>query len=350
MKRALRLVLILALAAAGGGWLWYRYHNGPPTAALVLYGNVDLRQVQLAFNNSERIAAVFAQEGDRVHAGQVLATLDTSRLEPHLANAEAQVAAQAALVEKLHNGSRPEEIAQARADVESAKANATNASIQFDNTRKLLAEQAATQLEYDNVKAALDVAAARLVVTQKALELALAGPRYEDVAQAEATLRGEQAQLELMRQQLADARLVAPAEAIVRTRLLEPGEMVTPQKAVFSLALVDPKWVRAYVAEPDLGRVQPGMAATVGVDSFPGHAFEGWVGFVSPAAEFTPKIVQTEELRTSLVYEVRVFVRDPGDVLRLGMPATVRLLPGTATTPPSDSSNAVTTRPADSQP
>jgi HlyD family secretion protein len=350
MKRALRLVLILALAAAGGGWLWYRYHNGPPTAALVLYGNVDLRQVQLAFNNSERIAAVFAQEGDRVYAGQVLASLDTSRLAPHLANAEAQVAAQAALVEKLHNGSRPEEIAQARADVESARANAINARIQFNNTRDLLAKSAATQLEYDNVKAALDVAEARLVVTQKALELALAGPRYEDVAQAEATLRGEQAQLELMRQQLADARLVAPAEAIVRTRLLEPGEMVTPQKAVFSLALVDPKWVRAYVAEPDLGRVQPGMAASVTVDSFPGRAFDGWVGFVSPVAEFTPKIVQTEELRTSLVYEVRVFVRDPGDVLRLGMPATVTLLPGTATTHPSDSSNVAVTQQVESQP
>jgi len=101
--------------------------------------------------------------------------------------------------------------------------------------------------------------------------------------------------------------------------------MVTPQKPVFSLAVTDPKWVRAYVTEPDLGKVRSGMAASVMVDSFPSRRFEGWVGFVSPVAEFTPKAVQTEELRTSLVYEVRVFVKDPSDELRLGMPATVYL-------------------------
>jgi HlyD family secretion protein len=101
--------------------------------------------------------------------------------------------------------------------------------------------------------------------------------------------------------------------------------MVSPQKPVFSLAIIDPKWVRAYVSEPDLGKVRPGMTATVAVDSFPDRRFDGWVGFVSPVAEFTPKTVQTEELRSSLVYEVRVFVKDEADHLRLGMPATVYL-------------------------
>jgi len=138
-------------------------------------------------------------------------------------------------------------------------------------------------------------------------------------------LRAAETQLAFLRQQLADAVLVAPANTVVRTRLMEPGEMSSPQKPVFSLAVTDPKWIRAYVSEPDLGKVHPGMAASVAVDSFPNRRFEGWVGFVSPVAEFTPKTVQTEELRTSLVYEVRVFVKDPGDDLRLGMPATVYL-------------------------
>ncbi len=124
---------------------------------------------------------------------------------------------------------------------------------------------------------------------------------------------------------MADAELVAPTDAVVRTRLMEPGEMASPQKPVFSLAVIDPKWVRAYVSEADLGKVHPGMTASVGVDSFPGRRFDGWVGFVSPIAEFTPKAVQTQELRPSLVYEVRVFVKDPSDDLRLGMPATVYL-------------------------
>jgi HlyD family secretion protein len=163
------------------------------------------------------------------------------------------------------------------------------------------------------------------VALQKALALTIAGPRPEEVAEAEARLRAAEAQLALLQQQLADAQLVAPVHGTVRTRLMEPGEMASPQKPVFSLAVTDPKWVRAYVSEPDLGKVSPGMAASVMVDSFPQRRFEGWVGFISPIAEFTPKTVQTTELRTSLVYEVRVFVKDPEDALRLGMPATVSL-------------------------
>jgi HlyD family secretion protein len=138
-------------------------------------------------------------------------------------------------------------------------------------------------------------------------------------------LQANRAQLALLRQRLADAQLVAPIDAVVRTRVMEPGEMASPEKPVFSLAVTDPKWVRAYVDEPNLGKVHHGMPAAVAVDSSPDRRFEGWVGFISPVAEFTPKSVQTEELRTSLVYEVRVFVKDPTDVLRLGMPATVYL-------------------------
>jgi HlyD family secretion protein len=353
----------------------------------VLYGNVDLRQVLLAFNNSERIVAVLAQEGDRVRRGQVLARLDRSRLEPQVAQAEAVVAAQRqvverlqhgnrpeeieqarahadaqqSIVEKLHHGSRPEEIDQARANVLAAQAEVTNARLRHRRLEKLSAirlpdqsqARAVSQEELDNARATLDEAEAkltvnqkalelaiagprreeiaeseaRLVLNQKALELAVAGPRREEIAESEAQLRAGQAQLALLKQQLADTELLAPADAVVRTRLLEPGEMSTPQRPVFSLAITDPKWIRAYVSETDLGKIRPGMTAAVAVDSFPNRQFEGWVGFISPVAEFTPKAVQTEELRTSLVYEVRVFVKDPADELRLGMPATVSFPP-----------------------
>ena len=103
------------------------------------------------------------------------------------------------------------------------------------------------------------------------------------------------------------------------------GELASPQRPVFSLAVIKTKWVRTYVSETDLGKVREGMLASIAVDSFPDRRFQGWVGFISPVAEFTPKPVQTEELRTSLVYEVRVFVKDPNNELRLGMPATVYL-------------------------
>jgi HlyD family secretion protein len=289
MRHTLLIVVLLTVVGAAAGLTWWFTRPESGTRDLVLYGNVDLRQVELPFNNSERIAAVLVQEGDRVRRGQVLSRLDTSRLEPQVAQAEARVAAQRQVVARLHNGSRPEEIAQARANV------------------------------------ALAVAEARLTVNQKALALAIAGPRKEEVAEAEARLRADEAQLALLRQELADAQLVAPLDAVVRTRIMEPGEMASPQRPVFSLAITDPKWVRAYVSEPDLGRVRPGTAASVVVDSFPERRFDGWVGFIAPVAEFTPKTVQTEELRTSLVYEVRVFVKDPSNDLRLGMPATVHL-------------------------
>jgi HlyD family secretion protein len=155
--------------------------------------------------------------------------------------------------------------------------------------------------------------------------LANVGPRKEDIAAAEALLRVKQAQLLVLQQQLSDAELVAPTNAVVRSRLLEPGEMSSPQRPVFNLAIVDPKWIRAYVSETDLGKVHNGMKAAISADSFPGRSFAGWIGFIGSVAEFTPKTVETVDLRSSLVYEIRVFVKDPQDQLRLGMPATVQL-------------------------
>ena len=325
MNRKLLIFLLVAVVVAGGV-IWWVMQREEAARQLVLYGNIDLRQIQLAFNNSERIASVLVQEGDHVQQGQMLARLDTSRLEPQVAQAVAQAAAQRQVVIRLRNGSRPEEIAQARANVVSAKADLTNAQRQYERLKgaaELSAGRAVRQQDVDAAKATLEMAEAKLAVNQKSLDLAVLGPRKEDIAENEARLRANEAQAALLRQQMADSQLFAPTNAVVRTRIMEPGEMASPQNPVFSLAVIDPKWVRAYVSEPDLGKIYPGMAATIAVDSFPKRGFEGWIGFISPVAEFTPKAVQTEELRTSLVYEVRVFVKDPKDELRLGMPASV---------------------------
>ncbi|MGH8348840.1 MAG: HlyD family efflux transporter periplasmic adaptor subunit, partial [Pseudomonas sp.] len=151
------------------------------------------------------------------------------------------------------------------------------------------------------------------------------GPRAEDVAGAQAQLQVSQAQLALLQHQIDLGTLTAPADAVVRSRLLEPGDMATPQRPVFALALTKPKWVRVYIGEADLGRIKPGISARVLTDSHPDQPIAGKVGYISSVAEFTPKAVQTEELRTNLVYEVRVLVDDGSDVLRLGQPATVYL-------------------------
>src|SRR6185437_4983200 len=205
-------------------------------------------------------AAVLVQEGDAVKKGQIVARLDTSRLDPQVAQAAAQAAAQRAVVERFHNGSRPEEIAQAKANVDSAKADAVNARRQFERLQKLAEAsggRAASQQDLDNARAALDASDAKVTASQKAYELVAIGPRREDIAQGEAQLQADEAHLALLKQQLADAELRAPIDSIVRSRLMEPSEMASTQRPVFSLAVIDPKWVRAYVTGPDLGKVRP---------------------------------------------------------------------------------------------
>jgi HlyD family secretion protein len=327
MSKRLRIAVALAVLLGVAAGLWWFTHHRSGDDELVLYGNVDLRQASLAFNGSERIAEILVEEGDVVRKGQLLARLDTSRLAPAVAQAEAQLASQQAVVDRLHHGSRPEEIAQARANLQSAKADAENARRQYERKRTLISKSAVSEQDVDAAKAAAEIADAKVEVSVRALDLAVAGPRVEDIAQAEAQARMAEAQLALLRQQLADAELRAPFDAIVRSRLMEPGEMASPSRPVFSLATRGTKWVRAYISETKLGHIRQGMRAKVITDSFPDRPLDGWIGFISPVAEFTPKNVQTEDLRTSLVYEVRVFVNDKDDTLRLGMPATVRLLP-----------------------
>jgi membrane fusion protein PltH len=333
-RRTVIALVVVAAACAVGAGLWWWARDGRGDSELVVYGNVDLRQADLAFNNSQRIAQVLVQEGDHVKPGQVLARLETSRLQPQFDQAKAQADAQGQVLLRLKNGNRPEEIAQAKANLESAIADAANARQQYERL-KSLAGRAISQQDVDSAKTAMDVADARVAVNQKALDLQVAGPRKEDIAQAEAQYRAYEATAAMLGQELDDAELKAPLEGVIRSRLMEPGEMASPTKPVFTLAITNPKWVRAYVSEPDLGKVHPGAKATVTVDSFPGRSFDGWVGFISPTAEFTPKTVQTTELRSSLVYEVRVFVKDPKDNLRLGMPATVHLSAISPTTIPS---------------
>lgn len=319
----------MVAVSAGAFAAWLSRSDGL-SQELTLYGNIDQREVALAFVDSERVAAVLVEEGDRVAAGEPLARLQTDRLELQIAQAQQQVAAQQAAVDRLRNGSLPEEIAKARADVAAATAQAQHAHRQYARVSGLLAGAGVSQQDVDRAQAAMDVADAQLAASENALDLVLAGARPEDIAHAEAVRAASEAQLALLRQRLSDATLVAPVDGVVRSRLVEAGEIASPQRPVVTIAVEDPKWVRAYVAQTDLTRVRPGATAHVVADGVSGR-FDGWIGFVSSVAEFTPKTIQTEALRTSLVYEIRVFVEDPSDVLRLGMPVTV-VLPGSEPT------------------
>ena len=327
MKRIFRIILlvvIVSIAVLGARYFENVKKNGSGTEVKI-YGNIDMRKADLAFNEQERIAGVLVEEGDRVSKGQVLALLETHRLNAQIKEAEAQIDAQQEVVKRLEAGTRPQEIAQARAELAAAKATVHNSKLNFERIRKTSGAGATSEQALDNARAQFDVDNALLKVKEKALNLALEGPRKEDVEAAKNTLKSLQASLSLLKIRLKEMTLISPAKGIIQNRILEPGEIANPNRPVVTLALTDPKWVRAYVPEPDLGHINLGMKASVLSDSFPDQRFEGWIGFISPVAEFTPKSVETEELRTKLVYEVRIFVHDEKDRLRLGMPVTVMI-------------------------
>lgn len=292
---------------------------------LVLYGNVDIRQVALAFNSSERIDKMLLEEGDKVKKDELVATLESTPLELTIAKSEAAIEKQEAVVLRLKNGSRPEEIEQSAAKMRAAEADYENALLYKNRMEELYQSSAISKQEMDNASARYKAAAADLDNARETYRLSELGPRAEDIAEAEAQLKGLRADLMLQKYNLSQTKLRSPIDGVVRSRLQEPGDMASPQKPVYLIAVEATKWVRAYISEKRLGEVQPGMEAKVIVDSFPDKPLTGQVGYISNVAEFTPKTVQTEELRSSLVYEVRVYVQDEDNVLRMGMPATVKL-------------------------
>ena len=318
----LPIVAVAVVAAAAAAW-WRKPQRAAD--AVQLYGNVDVRQTQLAFNDSGRVDTLLVHEGERVVAGQALARLDAARYRDGEARAAAALAAAQAVLARLRAGSRPQEIAEAAAAVEAARAAAHNAQLSWQRQRELVAADFLPRQALDDAAASRRAAAAELDRARQRLSLARQGPRREDIAAAAAQVDADRAALALARRELADTVLRAPVAGVVEDRIVEVGDLVAPQTPVYTIALDNPVWARVYLPETELGRVRPGMRAEIVSDSFAGRPFPGWIGFVSPTAEFTPKSVQTSELRSELVYRVRVFACNPQGLLRLGMPVTVRV-------------------------
>ncbi len=324
-KKVLIILLVLVMAAAGI-FFYHKEENKGPADVLTIYGNVDIRQVELAFYGEGRIKTMLVDEGQVVNAGQLVAEIDPVRLQAEAERLEGEVATQQQIVNRLHAGSRPQEIKEAAAEVMAGEAALKDARITFKRIKKLAETQYVSRQRLDDAEARLDQAAATLDAARQRHELAVIGPRKEDISAGEAKLGALQAALAHAREKLRDARLYSPADGIIRDRILEPGDMAFPEKPVYTVALTNPLWVRAFVPEPDLGKIQLGMKAEVTTDSFPDTTFKGWVGYISPTSEFTPRNVETPDLRTRLVYQVRVYVCNHDNKMRLGMPATVRIM------------------------
>ena len=322
-RKMLGIGAVLAvLLAVGLLWQWWLGHNGD---RLVLYGNVDIRQVDLGFRVNGRIAKVLVDEGDAVAPGQPLALLDNDLLTQQRDQAAAELEKQRASLVRLERGYRVEEIAQARAAVSGAAALAENAQINLNRVAAMRATNAISQKDMDNARAQYREASAKLHSSQDQLDMLLAGYREEEVLAQKAAVAAAEAAFNHAEIQLHDAALVAPQKGVVLTRAREAGAIVQGGQTVYTLTLTDPLWLRAYVDEPNLGRVKPGMSVKIQVDAAPGKSYAGKVGFISPTAEFTPKTVETREVRTALVYRLRVQAEDPDNVMRQGMPVTIIL-------------------------
>ena len=329
MRTKLLLFSLVLLTAGSGAYLYHAHESAmrhERAAHLRLSGNVDIREVTLAFRPSERISEILVDEGDSVEEGQLLARLDAAELALNLQKAKAQTKAQEAVLEKLKNGTRSEEILQAQENVRAAAAASANARGIYARMLEIYETSEGISLqELDNARAAAESAEAKTRAAEAALEEARTGARGEDIQQAEATLAALRAEEERLAHLLTQYELRAPSAGVIRSRLLEVGDMASPAMPVFKLSLIERKQVRVYVSEADLSRIHEGQKALITTTSEADKPLTGTVGFIASTAEFTPKTVETEDLRTSLVYEVRISVDDPDNRLRLGMPVNARI-------------------------
>ncbi len=352
MKKRILLLLLLLLVLGVGAYTLGNYGGNEVEAPLRLSGHVDIRSVNLSFRVGGRLAFVAVDEGAAVKAGEELASLDAEPLELALRQAEANVesarravpvaekaaASLKATLDLRRAGYRREQVEQARATLESQRALLVNAEAEYLRQKALVEKRAVSQTSYDAARKEFESQRALVEAAEARLAELAAGFRPEEIAQAEAQYEAALASVgqleakleaaEAARAQaelnLRDSKLTAPAGGIIMTRALEPGSMVAAGAPVLVLSLRQPVWVRAYVDEPCLDRVSPGQKVKVHTDG--GKCFEGTIGFISPQAEFTPKTVETADIRTTLVYRLRVVVEgEEASSLNQGAPVWVEI-------------------------
>jgi HlyD family secretion protein len=241
---------------------------------LTLYGNVDVRQVDISFRVSGKVEQLLFEEGDFVREGMLMATLEKTPYD--------------------------DQVRQAAANLEAIKSNLKNAEILLKRRKELIVVGGVSQEDLDNAQSNRD--------------------------QLQADLYAAEAALAVARDNLDYIKTSCPTDGTILSRIREPGTVVNPSDPIYTLSVASPVWIRAYVDEPHLGKVYFGMSAEIRTDTKGGLVYMGKVGFISPMAEFTPKTVQSAELRTDLVYRLRIYVDNPDQGLKQGMPVTVKLL------------------------
>lgn len=285
------------------------------------YGNVDVRTVSLAFRVSGRVDTLNFDEGQKLKKGDIIATIENSIFKENLNEMDAQIKLQEIQIQKLEKGYRIEEIEKAKAKLAEVKINLDRTNKDFKRAEELSKTKSISIQSYDDAKAlALDLQA-QYDYAKSSLELLQNGYEKEDISSAKATLESLKAQRNILQINYDDTVLYSPVDGTIITKVYEPGSIINSSQTIVEIAKSDDYWVRSYLSEKYLGLVKAGMKAVITNDS--NKTYEGVVSFISPIAEFTPKTVQTEDLRTDLVYRFRIIVKNVDDNLKQGMPVTI---------------------------
>ena len=302
-------------------------NNGADNNPIVLSGTVEAREIDLSFQVGGRIAQLNTDEGQWLEQGKIAAQLDTRDYQLALQQALATADAAKANLEALKAGTRKQEIRVAEANLRKAQSQLNFAQAEVKRFSSLIPKKLASEEQLEQAQLQYEVSLASVDQAKQHLNLLREGPRKEDIKRAESEYLARQEASKSTRLQLDYTQLLSPVSGLVTVRLSEAGEVVSPGQAVVRVAELSKPWVRAYLSEPKLGRVRIGQRAQVTIDSFPDRVFDGTLTFISPVAEFTPKTVETRELRVDLVYRIKVEVQNPQGVLKIGMPADISLQP-----------------------
>jgi HlyD family secretion protein len=334
MKRIIPVVILLAAAIAASVYFYLHLtEEKAPVNQLTLSGNIEAHESLVGFKAPGRIVELPVEEGQQVAQGALLARIDNADLQQKVRVDEATVRVRESSLALTLAGTRHQEVKAAQQSMMDAEADLEQKKLDNERAQQLFAKDEVSAQERDQAATALKRAEAIFKAAQQRYNEAVEGSRKEDIAISRANLNQANASLGLSQVNLSYSVLYAPMAGVVTVRQAELGEVVAPGSPVVTLADLDHIWLRAYVAETDLGRIAWGQNVTITTDTYPGKQYHGRISFISSDAEFTPKSVQTTKERVTLVYRIKIDIDNPTHELKPGMPADARIDVAASKTP-----------------
>jgi HlyD family secretion protein len=315
-RRGILPVLAILIAAGAGVLYWRNLMPNGPANMLLVSGNIEAHQSLLSFKDvTSRITELPFDEGKWVEEGTLIARLDDSNYRQQVAIDDAAVK-----VQQQELASATASLAAAQHTVVNDQADLSQKDADFHRFQDLWKENATSAQSRDLAETATKQSEAALHRDEAMVQVA-----QQNIATAEANIENAQETLHLAKIMLGYTVLRAPFAGVILVRQTELGEVMQPGTPVVTLADLDHIWLRAYVAETDLGKIRWNQPAAVTTDTYPGKTYPGRISFISSSAEFTPKSVETHEERVTLVYRIKIDIANANHELKPGMPADAQI-------------------------